>query len=87
MVPKHFLPAFYKKEEYMMVIWPTLHTNRRVKTMHTRDVVLTKMCGNAPKTSHIKTASIYFKAKHEKGVGTSFPLHYTPDAHPPYPRF
>jgi len=79
MVPKHFIPAYsrmlhLKKKIYMMAIWPTLQTNRREKTMYTRDVVLTKRCGNAPKKLPIlKLFQIYFKAKHGKGMGTPFP--------------
>jgi len=38
MVLKYFLPAYSrmlhskKKEEYVMVIWPTVQTNRRERT-------------------------------------------------------
>jgi len=45
MVPKHFLPAYSrmlhlkKKEEYVMVIWPTLEINRREKTDNAQPLV------------------------------------------------
>jgi len=43
-----------------------------------RDVVLTKKCGkwgtHLEKLAILKQLQIHFKAKHEKGVGTPFPL-------------
>ena len=45
MVPKHFLSAYprmlhlMKKEEYMMVIWSTLQTNRWKMTDNAHDPI------------------------------------------------
>jgi len=45
----------------------------------TRDVVLTKRCGNArKKLAILKQLQTHFKAKLEKSVGTPFSPHYAP---------
>jgi len=50
------------------------------KYVKSRDVVLTKRCGNAPKKLVIlKQFQTHFKAKPEKSVGMPFPPHYIPD--------
>jgi len=51
-----------------------LHNCLRWSKSTRRDVVLTKrVWEHTQKSSHFKTASTDFKAKHEKGVGTPFP--------------
>jgi len=52
----------------------------RWKSNHVRDVVLTKRCWNASKKIAIlKQLQTHFETKREKGVGTPFPSHYTPE--------
>jgi len=58
-----------------------LVTNLVYTDVFSRDVVLTKRCGNAPKKLAIlKHLQTHFQAKHEKGKHRShtFSLRYTP---------
>jgi len=63
----------------MLRIHGIYDNNLTICSVITRDVVLTKkVWERSHKTAILKQLQTYFKAKHEKGVGTPFPLHYTP---------
>ena len=74
MVPKHFLPAFWRKTRICGGHLTNITNKQAGKDNAHQGCSAKKRFGNAPKKlATLKLLQLYFKAKHEKGVGTPFP--------------